>query len=258
MADRAAGGAPPWWSDLYTGRAGQDTLLLLIQQHAEELAKLPLYLKTDQGVQGWAYQQIRVAVKELRQAHPHAPTVLVVVDFLQLLVGTDDREDLRQRIGRAAYQARLVAREMGAAILLISATSRDNYGRLNVVLGTNGVPTVAPSSLVGAGKESGEIEYAADAALVLARASGDEAGNGCDSDAVWVAVAKSRVGGAGWYRLVERQGWFGEESEVGPKAESPTASGGGSGKRKSDRHAAKVATPGTPGGKSDHANPWDR
>jgi replicative DNA helicase len=89
---------------------------------------------------------------------------LVVIDYLQLCSGRSN-EDARTTVGRVSYVARTLARDLGAVVLVISSTARANYADL-VNDGTRD-----PSDLVGLGKESGEIEYAADGVLVLARNS---------------------------------------------------------------------------------------
>ena len=243
----AGDGAGIWWSSLYTGKGGGVQIDAKLRQldsaYSAELSSLPLYLDTDQGPHGWAYDQIGLAVEQLRAAHPEANgrPVLLVVDFLQLL-GGEGNEDVRERIGKAAYQARQAARKHNAAILVLSSTARANYGTLGgLVLNGKGEPKTMPAELVGMGKESGDIEYAADSALVISRATGelDDNGNvyGGDSGAVWIAAAKLRAGSGKWCRLVERNGWFSEGEPQGPC----------NGKPKKTPGAAKVASGGNNG-----------
>lgn len=87
---------------------------------------------------------------------------LVVLDYLQLCSGRAG-EDARSTVGRVSYVARTLARDLQAAVLVLSSTARANYADLV------SDPLRDPSDLVGLGKESGEIEYAADGVLVLAR-----------------------------------------------------------------------------------------
>ena len=87
---------------------------------------------------------------------------LVVLDYLQL-VGGKVGEDARTTVGRVSYIARMIARDFGAVVLVLSSTARANYTTL-----VND-DSKDPSDLVGLGKESGEIEYAADGVLVLAK-----------------------------------------------------------------------------------------
>jgi replicative DNA helicase len=66
-------------------------------------------------------------------------------------------------VGRVSYVARTIARDLKAAVVVLSSTARANYAELVNDPGRD------PGDLVGLGKESGEIEYAADGVLVLAR-----------------------------------------------------------------------------------------
>lgn len=223
-----------WWSQLYNGQGVQSEQRLnqLVQAYAGELAGLPLYLATDQGPHGWSYDSIEPAVELLRAAHPEADgrPVLLVVDFLQLLTSPEGkREELRETIGRAAYAARHAARKHGAAVLMLSSAARAQYTALSVDLSLHGSPEIHHAELVGAGKESGDIEYAADTAMVLAR-------NNENKGEVWLAVAKQRAGRGGWFRLVEQNGWLFEGDENGqPGAKALAAK---------EKKAAKAASGG--------------
>ena len=87
-------------------------------------------------------------------------------------------------MGRVSYVARTIARDLGAAVLVLSSTARANYAEL-----VND-PAKDPGDLVGLGKESGEIEYAADGVAVLAR-QGDKPGGRV------LVVSKNRHGPLG-------------------------------------------------------------
>ena len=133
---------------------------------------------------------------------------LVVLDFLQLLgprvekdgrINPDDRE-IRTRIARAAYVASNATRDGRLAVLLVSATARENYRKLVFADGK----AVFAGSLVGLGKESGEIEYSATSVLVIARQAGRR-------DFRFIGLAKNRHGGEGWITL----GWNGSDYHEG-------------------------------------------
>ena len=135
------------------------------------------------------------SVEDIRAEHPTGP-VLVILDFLQLVSGAEDsnqREDIRERIGGAAYLARMAARAHGATVLILSATARTNYPLFTGSGKADGMDTPKlgtgdPGRFVGTGKEAGEVEYAADGVLALCRAP-DGAGR-----LSWLAVAKARTG----------------------------------------------------------------
>lgn len=199
------------WSNLYTGESSIDDRAKA-RAVQSELAALPFYLESGDAM-GWAASSMQTAAARLRKEHPAAP-ILIVVDFLQL-VGPEPnmgRQDLRERIGRAAYMARDVARRFGACVLLVSSVAREAYAKVN---GTDALELAgldaemdgsivlerfmrSPDSIVGLGKESGEIEYAADSVTVavgLPRKRGDT------HRAVVFATPKLRAGRPGWCAL---------------------------------------------------------
>ena len=246
------------WSTLYLGRKAEqvapraehrrEAMELLERVKAETgetLAGLPFRL--DMGPPfGWSYDRLVTGVQAMRAAHGRPP--VVVLDFLQLVTSPNDREreDLRERIGRAAYMGRQAARDHGAAVLLLSATARGNYGSLNLkaratqrkpgkpprvlvqTMEAKPQPRPLAGELVGLGKESGEVEYSADFVLTLAaewprrkdergiKAQGGRAGRWALSEhyewrPVHVAVCKTRAGaGIGWEELGFNGSWFGE------------------------------------------------
>ena len=129
--------AKVYWSKLYLG--DPFTVGGLRTRHAdkvEALRALPFHLDFG-GPFGWSYRELETKVRDLRDLYPEphgkgSRPLLVVLDFLQLVASPEgEREDLRERIARASYAARAVARAMDVAVLLISSTSRENYGTLD-------------------------------------------------------------------------------------------------------------------------------
>lgn len=194
------------WSKLYlgdptalewfSGRAGAEVL--------DAMNAAPFYLVTGEArsdSQAWGYREIGTLAANLRQKHPTGPALLVV-DFLQLVGGDPlqkNREDLRERIGNAAYEARMAARKYGMSVLLLSATAR-NYYPLFAGTDEKGKGSELgkgdPARFLGTGKESGEVEYSADGVLALCRPPWVQ---GEPPPPVWLAVAKSRTGRVdGW------------------------------------------------------------
>jgi hypothetical protein len=108
-------------------------------------------------------------------------------------------------------------------VILLSSVARENYDKFTVTIPKNrALPLSDPSTFIGTGKESGEIEYAADTVLALCRAAETPESVPC-----CLAVAKVRAGVPGWVRLnFIRGSWFEEEHEF--EAESPKASPGAS------------------------------
>jgi hypothetical protein len=139
--------------------------------------------------------------------------MLIFLDYLQVVgpdSGGSQHEQLRERIQKAAYTARKVARDQNAVVFLLSSASRDHYKKLATGRfqkkgkGDNQSTTeIHPSEMLATGKESGEIEYGADVVEVLVRAPAN------DKRAVLVpgrtlvdvAFAKVRAGEPAWATL---------------------------------------------------------
>lgn len=232
------------WSNLYLGKASPDDMTAALEA-SKRLGTLPFYVEMGRP-SGWPVSELGVLVEKMRAKHPrtegdHAP-MLLVLDFLQI-VGDETRDegrpmglDLRERIGRAAYFARHVARTHDVAVLLVSSAARDKYGILAGIAGEAGIkaepqrrkvtpdkplgggmveagreeleldkdkrPIVrrtvaAPDMFVGLGKESGEIEYSADS--VTAAIKTDFVGH--NGSAVVFLTAKGRATGPSWTEL---------------------------------------------------------
>jgi len=189
------------WSDISRGDIDPDGDDMV--RAWQRLDRLPFHLDTGSG-HGWSVDNLKTMADGLRAAYPGRP-LLLVVDFLQLVGG--DGRDMRERIGRAAYSARQIARDYQAAIVLISSTARQNYN----LFGDGGFTTagiqldggrraiLSPDVLVGLGKETGEIEYAADSVTVMGRIPRDRipADPGGFSP-VLLATAKLRAGPPSW------------------------------------------------------------
>lgn len=238
------------WSSLYTGHVSLEQIELA-RSKVDQLSGLPIYIETGTPG-GWPASRLAALAGALRRAHPSGP-LLIVVDFLQLL--SDDplaerRTDLRERIGSAAYMARHVAREYGVAVWLISSAARDKYSLLAGQLKTAGIGTARapgciepkrvlfnPDALVGLGKESGEIEFAADTVTVLARWPAPlETGE----RVCIVAVPKVRYAPATW--LAMRFAWRFEELPVRSTDDLPEAnlSGRGRPKVRADEYERRI------------------
>jgi hypothetical protein len=214
-----------WWSDLYLGKqpqirggGGKTSLGNLIGAHWDELGRLPFHL-TFCPPMGWSYGELFPLCKAMRERYPETDgpgsrPFLVVLDFLQIVAGEQPGEALRERIGRAAYAGRAAARDLEASVILISSTARENYGALSGEkertengrrIKVSPAWMGAPDRLVGLGKESGEIEFAADHVLTMVRDEGNRS-------LVHIAAAKGRAGGSGWALVSFDGAAFGEAS----------------------------------------------
>lgn len=229
------------WSRLWLGEARENEdpaleLDQLQQKYGQILKQLPFHLAFAKPY-GWSYSFLHPYADALRKRYrdqlvdsagrPTRP-FMVVLDFLQLVSGPEDRpqQELRERIQQAAYAGRAIARDMDASVLFISGTARENYRTLD------GKPAEKnsakedklgegnPARFVGLGKESGEVEYAADSVLALCREPWPSDGEPKDGTHVWLAVAKTRARGnspearRGWVELRFNGGWFTEPNST--------------------------------------------
>jgi replicative DNA helicase len=221
------------WSRLYLGRdsdgqTSSDELNEIADRHHVDIARLeaaPFHLEVCPP-HGWSYEELNRKALAMRVLYPEiderqgSRPILLVLDFLQLVASPEGlHEDLRERIGRAAYAGRAVARDLDMAVLLVSSTARDNYASLEA--SEEGgkvaiVPGKTPANrLVGLGKESGEVEYAADSVLVFVRGPHTErSDHNKSTTAIHIAVAKARAPSEdllrrkGWLELAFNGGWF--------------------------------------------------
>lgn len=202
------------WSDAYNGRADSAAVAKLVAQR-DALAALPFHPVFGKTT-GWSPSDLAKLAKSIRQRYPEQTAgdrpALVVLDFLQL-VGDDEGKstELRERIGKAAYIARQIAREENLAILAVSSVARDKYkavaGKapkgeqsvLETVAVRDGKRVLyAPDLLVGLGKDSGEIEFAADSVTAAIKLP-EQLPTG--ESGVLFAVPKVRSGPATWVPL---------------------------------------------------------
>ena len=190
------------WSKLWLG---QSNVTEILDRCADRIRSLPFRLEVA-GPYGWDYERLYPRAAAIRERYlealeddgkPQSP-FLVVLDFLQIVASPRgaNREDLRQRIQQAAYAARRVARDLDAAVLLISSTARgsssagdDKYGHLTV----DKAPA-NPADFIGYGKESGEIEYAADTVMTMLREKWEGSDPPKRGTTIHLAIAKVRAG----------------------------------------------------------------
>lgn len=244
-----ASGKPcaPRWSELSTGKATAPGFV------AAELGALPLHW-CEAPPHGFPYDALAPHVAALRAQYPgHAGPVVVVVDFLQLVSSPDGaREDLRERIGRAAYACRAIARDMNAAVIALSSTARrppEKHNPLTVDRGDDGAYRRANlHDLVGLGKESGDVEYSADSVMVLCRETWpDDEPPPKGGRRVHLAVAKIRAGEPSWCVLAFQGGTRfvdAPEDEAPAEGEGPvTSSAPAKPRRGARRRGAKGSAP---------------
>lgn len=217
------------WSKVYNGKASNEDMAKL-RAIAPEIAKLKI--RTDFGqAMGWSVDRLELMAKTLRKQKPNGP-ICIVLDFIQLVsqMKKDPHEktlDLRERIGQAGYQAVNAAKTYDAAVILISSTARNNYGSLTTKLDKAGLgleyregkPRRAvffPDNLIGLGKESGELEFAASSLHVLLRppltdGTGDDVVKELVKQGgriIVCATPKMRAGVPSWFAMGFQKGRF--------------------------------------------------
>ncbi len=201
------------WSKIWLGRYS-DNELARINIEAEKLRGKPFKV-IEGNAGGWSSSNLHEIVEKARASRPQGP-LFIVLDFLQLVgANVGERVELREKIGKAAYVAKQLAREFGVAILLISSTARDKYSLLCSAMQEAGLSTLPgefggicktilrPQILVGLGKESGEIEFAADSVTVISKWPTRLEGG---DTLLVLSVPKLRYGRESWCVLVAHGG----------------------------------------------------
>jgi replicative DNA helicase len=202
------------WSHLWTGKANAMSVAKA-DAAIPALSEWPFHYEIARP-HGFPASDIRRAVEGMRATYPETDghgsrPILVIVDFLQLVGDEPESEvDLRVRIARASYMLRACVNDFGVAVLCISSIARERIKLFSDVQDVArlvweedsaacGSPinrrVLEPDAVVGAGKESGEIEYAADSVSIMARVSDTADGYGAD---VAFVTAKGRATGATW------------------------------------------------------------
>jgi replicative DNA helicase len=220
------------WSDLYVGRSGREVLEQVRTAHAAPMKDLPFHVVAGAG--GRSAPRTRETAEWMRQKYPEEHLgerpFLVVLDFVQLLGGAREKENLGEMMGRAAYESRQVARERSAAILLVSTTLRETRPGGDETIGIHrdrrqpsSLGRGNPARLVLGGKETGEVERESDTVLVLAQEPWKTRRPPGKWTRVWCAVAKNRSGSRAWCALRFNGTCFDVDRDfAGPVEETPS------------------------------------
>lgn len=204
---------PVHWSSLYLGKDRGALERAVIASDA--LSQLPIHVE-EAPPGGWSASTLVPRVQALREAHPDCTGApIVVLDFLQLVGPEPDsrRDELRERVGRAAYAGRQCARQHGAAVLMLSSISRAAAKELGLLGKQGELGRGDPADYVGLGKESGDIEFSADTVIALAREPKSESETQGPT-LVHLAIAKQRAGAPAWFLLRFNGSWFEPAQQV--------------------------------------------
>lgn len=207
------------WSKLYLGKhEDNDAEHAKIKNAVRVLGGLPIRAVFPEA-KGWPASKLSDACELLAEEFGKDKHPLIVLDYLQMLGNEEgQRMELRERVGNAAIQARLVARKHDASVLVLSSTARGYYGIVGgyaKAINESGLSfdgtldareknrmtqtwLVGADELVGVGKESGDVEFAADSVSVLIR---DPSGATGDRATMVLATPKGRATGPGWCAL---------------------------------------------------------
>ena len=141
---------------IWKGRAG-DTEWVEVEKAAEDYRQGPgPYLTVIEAGRKDTVEAIRAAAL-MTQRKAGGKRVLLVLDYLQIIpAGKDAPDALREKIDWNLSELRRLSRDMKSPVLVISSMNREAYKE-------NKPPTMA------ALKESGGIEYSADAVICLWR-----------------------------------------------------------------------------------------
>ena len=208
------------WSDLYLGK-DREQIARTKELVEPMLAGLPLHSEFGESY-GWSYKNLRERCEQLLAAYEHllrdtdgnpVGPPLIILDFLQIVDSPagERLESMRERIMKAAYAGRAVARDLDAAVLLISSAARGSYEKMGqgrfgpAAKDAEGLgPEIPPITFIEVGKESGEIEYGADGLMSLVtekRLTTPVIKCPPGMTPVHVALAKGRAFRPGWVTL---------------------------------------------------------
>jgi len=169
IAVRAAGRVA--WRDVLRGHVPRPELEQACAALVAECSSLYLYAPPPGARTAKKLHEMAVEA-----AQRHTRPMLIIVDYLQRLEGpSEQRLDRRQEVSQLSGALRAISQPdgdyPGAGILCLSSTARSNYSKdASPLRGFMPLWEAASSdidSLVGLGKESGEVEHDASLVLVL-------------------------------------------------------------------------------------------
>lgn len=157
------------------------------------IRKLPLFIDDRSGVN---ITQIKAFARSVSR---RGKLSAVVVDYLQLILGTDPRKPRHETVAEISRQLKIMARELDVPVIALSQLNRESESRGG---GQRRLPTLADL------RESGSIEQDADVVLLLQRVMDQDTEE--YTDELDVVVAKNRHGSTGQVTLL----WEGHFARV--------------------------------------------
>jgi replicative DNA helicase len=127
---------------------------------------------------------LRLAIRDLRAEYGEEQPILVAVDYVQL-IGADDDEDIRPRVGKVMRQLDSIARSERVVMIALTQGSRVSTRQLNSgeKLGSDTTDT---------GAESADLERWATVTIAIGQHGPVDSDGTCAAD---LSVGKSRMGG---------------------------------------------------------------
>jgi replicative DNA helicase len=161
-----------------TGSLSGDDYAKLVQA-AGELEKADIFIDDTASLNMF---ELRAKARRLKSRHPLA---LVIVDYLQLMVGDARAENRQQEVANISRSMKQLARELDVPIIAVSQLNRSPEAR------ADREPQLADL------RESGAIEQDADMVMFIYEDPSDPAAKGV----VKLKIAKNRNGPTGLVRL---------------------------------------------------------
>ncbi len=123
------------------------------------------------------------AIDDLRREYPDEP-ILVAIDYVQL-VGADDEEEIRPRIGKVMRKLDRLARSKRIVMIALSQGSRASARALSS-------GEVIGAATTDSGAESADLERWASVTLAIGQHGKEQPDGSCFAD---LSIGKSRMGG---------------------------------------------------------------
>ena len=166
--------------DGLVGRDGREVNAL--GQAAEEFKKTPIFIDDSSTL---TIMELRA---KARRIHARKTLGLIIVDYLQLISGTDPRSPREQQVAEVSRGLKAMAKELNVPVIVLSQLNRSSEKE-------NRTPRLSDL------RESGSIEQDADVVIMLSRPKDSDEKFQTAANAADLIVAKQRNGPVGDLKL---------------------------------------------------------
>jgi replicative DNA helicase len=164
---------------IQTGRLEDSDMTRLYKDGVHTLAGTKIFVDDESGLN---LLKLRAKARRLKKKHDIG---LILLDYLQLMSGDDNKGNREQEISKISRGLKLLGKELGIPIIALSQLSRDVEKRT----GTKKQPQLSDL------RESGSIEQDADVVIFLWGPDEDEIANDASlRNRRWARIAKARNG----------------------------------------------------------------